>query len=97
VTDKAPTSRFARGQRPGEQIKRLVGILTRHHSRHDDQHRTRTSTTAARTTFICGKSRRGAFQLQRKTRRDRMRAKLQEIKAELRQRMHQTTQIRDTG
>jgi hypothetical protein len=40
-------------------------------------------------TFICGKSRRGAFQSQRKTRRDRMRAKLQEIKAELRQRMHQ--------
>ena len=34
-------------------------------------------------TFICGKSRRGSFQLQRKTRRDRMRAKLQEIKAEL--------------
>ena len=29
--------------------------------------------------LICGKSRRGAFQLQRKTRRDRMRAKLQEI------------------
>ena len=44
---------------------------------------------------ICGKSRRGAFQLQRKTRRDRMRAKLQEIKAELRQRMHQT--IPDQG
>jgi RNA-directed DNA polymerase len=40
-------------------------------------------------TFICGKSRRGAFQLHRKTRRDRMRAKLQEIKTELRQRMHQ--------
>ena len=40
-------------------------------------------------TFICGKSRRGAFQLQRKTRRDRMRAKLQEIKEELRRRMHQ--------
>jgi group II intron reverse transcriptase/maturase len=40
-------------------------------------------------TFICGKSRRGAFQVQRKTRRDRMRAKLQEIKTELRQRMHQ--------
>src|SRR3977135_408598 len=39
-------------------------------------------------TFICGKSRRGAFQLQRKTRRDRMRAKLQEIKVELRRRMH---------
>jgi group II intron reverse transcriptase/maturase len=46
-------------------------------------------------TFICGKSRRGAFQLQRETRRDRMRAKLQEIKVELRQRMHQT--IPDQG
>jgi RNA-directed DNA polymerase len=40
--------------------------------------------------LICGKSRRGAFQLRRKTRRDRMRSKLQEIKAELRRRMHQT-------
>jgi RNA-directed DNA polymerase len=39
-------------------------------------------------TFICGKSRRGQFQLQRQTRRDRMRAKLQEIKRELRQRRH---------
>jgi RNA-directed DNA polymerase len=39
-------------------------------------------------TFICGKSRRGAFQLQRKTRRDRMRAKLREIKEQLRERMH---------
>jgi group II intron reverse transcriptase/maturase len=39
-------------------------------------------------TFICGKSRRGAFQLQRKTRRDRMRAKLREIKVQLRERMH---------
>ena len=28
-------------------------------------------------TFICGKSRRGSFELKRKTRRDRMRAKLQ--------------------
>jgi group II intron reverse transcriptase/maturase len=37
---------------------------------------------------IDGKSRRGAFQLQRKTRGDRMRAKLQEIKVQLRQRMH---------
>src|ERR1700720_2374710 len=46
-------------------------------------------------TFICGKSRRGAFQLKRKTRRDRMRAKLQEIKTELRLRMHQT--IPDQG
>jgi group II intron reverse transcriptase/maturase len=40
-------------------------------------------------TFICGQSRRRSFQLQRKTRRDRMRAKLQEIKVELRLRMHQ--------
>ena len=39
--------------------------------------------------FICGKSRRGAFQLQRKTRRDRMRAKLAEIKEQLRERMHE--------
>ena len=40
-------------------------------------------------TYICGRSRRGHFQLQRKTRRDRQRAKLQEIKEELRRRMHQ--------
>jgi len=39
-------------------------------------------------TFICGKSRKGYFQVIRKTRRDRMIAKLQEIKAELRRRMH---------
>src|ERR1700722_2375411 len=39
-------------------------------------------------TFICGKSRRGAFQLKRKTRRDRMRAKLLDIKEELPRRMH---------
>ena len=39
-------------------------------------------------TFICGKSRKGYFQVIRKTRRDRMMAKLQEIKAELRRRMH---------
>ena len=39
--------------------------------------------------FICGKSRRGKFLVKRKTRRDRMRAKLQAIKQELRQRMHQ--------
>jgi RNA-directed DNA polymerase len=39
-------------------------------------------------TFICGKSRRGAFQLQRKTRGDRMRAKLREIKEQLRRRRH---------
>lgn len=39
--------------------------------------------------FICGRSRRGAFQLQRKTRGDRMRAKLRQIKDELRRRMHE--------
>jgi group II intron reverse transcriptase/maturase len=39
--------------------------------------------------FICGKSRRGKFLVKRKTRRDRMRVKLQAIKQELRQRMHQ--------
>jgi RNA-directed DNA polymerase len=39
-------------------------------------------------TFICGKSRRGAFQLHRKTRGDRMRAKLREVKEQLRRRMH---------
>lgn len=41
-------------------------------------------------TFICGKSRRGAFLLQRKTRGDRMQTKLQEIKLQLRKRMHDT-------
>jgi hypothetical protein len=41
-------------------------------------------------TFICGKSRQGHFLLKRKTRRDRMRAKLKEVKEELRQRMHQS-------
>ena len=40
-------------------------------------------------TFICGESRRGKFLVKRKTRRDRMRAKLREIKQELRRRMHQ--------
>jgi RNA-directed DNA polymerase len=39
-------------------------------------------------THICAKSRRGAFQLRRKTRRDRMRAKLAAIKQELRRRLH---------
>jgi len=38
--------------------------------------------------FICGKTRSGAFQLQRKTRGDRMRARLKELKAQLRERMH---------
>jgi RNA-directed DNA polymerase len=39
-------------------------------------------------TFICGKSRRGKFLIKKKSRRDRMRAKLQAIKQELRRRMH---------
>jgi len=39
-------------------------------------------------TFICGVSRRGSFLLERKTRRERLRAKLGEIKEELRRRMH---------
>jgi group II intron reverse transcriptase/maturase len=39
-------------------------------------------------TFICGKTRAGKFQIKRKTRADRMRAKLQEIKQEMRRRMH---------
>ena len=41
-------------------------------------------------TFICGKSRQGKFQIKRKSRRDRMRARLQAIKQELRRRMHQS-------
>lgn len=40
-------------------------------------------------TFVCGKSRRGRFLVERKSRRDRMRAKLREIKEELRRRRHQ--------
>ena len=40
-------------------------------------------------TFICGKTRQGKFQIKRKTRRDRMRAKLRMIKEEMWQRMHQ--------
>jgi RNA-directed DNA polymerase len=39
-------------------------------------------------TFICGKARRGSFQLQRRTRADRMRAKLREIKEVLQAHMH---------
>ena len=44
-------------------------------------------------TFICGKTRAGKFQLQRKTRRDRMRAKLRMIKEEMWRRMHQPIPI----
>jgi RNA-directed DNA polymerase len=41
-------------------------------------------------TFICGKSRAGKFLIHRKSRRDRMRTKLLEIKQALRRRMHQS-------
>jgi group II intron reverse transcriptase/maturase len=40
-------------------------------------------------TFICGKSRRGKFLVHRKTRQDRMRAKLRVVKDALRRHMHQ--------
>src|SRR6266508_392949 len=40
-------------------------------------------------TFICGKTRAGKFQIKRKTRRGRMRAKLKMIKKEMWRRMHQ--------
>jgi RNA-directed DNA polymerase len=40
-------------------------------------------------TMICGRSRRGGFLVQRKTRRDRMQARLREIKEGLRRRRHQ--------
>src|SRR5215475_14298633 len=39
-------------------------------------------------TFICGKTQTGKFQIKRKTRRDRMRAKLKMIKEEMWKRMH---------
>ena len=45
--------------------------------------------------LVCGKSRRGDFQVRRKSRRDRMRTKLREIKEALRQRMHRP--IPETG
>ena len=41
-------------------------------------------------THICGQSRRGRFLLWRKSRRDRMRAKLQAIKIDLHRKMHET-------
>jgi group II intron reverse transcriptase/maturase len=40
-------------------------------------------------TFICGKTRAGKFQIKRRTRRDRMQAKLKTIHQEMRRRMHQ--------
>jgi group II intron reverse transcriptase/maturase len=44
-------------------------------------------------TFICGKTRAGKFQIKRKTRRDRMRAKLKMVQEEMRRRMHQPIPI----
>ena len=41
-------------------------------------------------TFICSRSRRGGFLIKRKSRRDRVRARLQAIKEELRRRRHQS-------
>jgi RNA-directed DNA polymerase len=41
-------------------------------------------------TFICGTSLRGYFLLKRRSRRDRMKAKLKEVGSELRRRMHQS-------
>ncbi|WP_376712131.1 hypothetical protein [Bradyrhizobium hereditatis] len=41
--------------------------------------------------FICGTSRRGSFLLKRKSRRERIQAKLSEIKEEMRRRRHQPT------
>jgi RNA-directed DNA polymerase len=40
-------------------------------------------------TFICGKTRQGKFQIKRKTRADRMRAKLKMVQEEMWRRMHQ--------
>jgi RNA-directed DNA polymerase len=40
-------------------------------------------------TFICSKTRAGKFQIKRKTRRDRMQAKLKMVQQEMRRRMHQ--------
>jgi RNA-directed DNA polymerase len=41
-------------------------------------------------TFVCGKSRAGKFLLKRRTRRDRMQAKIKEVAGGLRRRMHQS-------
>jgi len=47
-------------------------------------------------TFICGKSLRGRFLLKRRSRRDRLKAKLKEVAGELRQRMHQSIPAQGT-
>ena len=48
-------------------------------------------------TFICGKTRRGKFRIKRKSRRDRMQAKLQAIKQELRRSMRRRFPSREDG
>ena len=48
-------------------------------------------------TFICSKSRKGRFLIIRKTRRDRMMAKLLELKEEMRRRMHWPIPNRENG
>ena len=48
-------------------------------------------------THICGRSRRGTFQLQRKSRTDRMRATLRRVKDVLRRRMHQPIPVQGVG
>lgn len=44
-------------------------------------------------THVCSKSRRGGFMLRRKSRADRMRAKLRDIKEQLRKRMHESIPV----
>ena len=44
-------------------------------------------------TFICGTARRGGFQVQRKSRRDRVRARLGAIEEEVRRRRHQPVPV----
>ena len=46
---------------------------------------------------ICSRSRKGRFQLRRKSRRDRMRSKLREIKAELNRRWHEPIPSKGNG
>ena len=47
-------------------------------------------------THVCSKSRRGTFMLRRKSRADRMRAKLRDIKEQLRKRMHESIPVQGT-
>jgi group II intron reverse transcriptase/maturase len=67
--------------------------------RHAEENRRRRGLGKAETfnflglTFICSKSRSGKFLIKRKTRRDRMRAKLKDVKQALRRRMHQPIPI----